>query len=65
MPVNEVALALLVGVTVGAIFSLVGLPIPAPRALSGVMGIIGIYLGYKLATYLTANWDQIASLLSF
>lgn len=40
--------ALLTGLAVGALFSLMDFPIPAPRAFSGLLGIIGIYLGYKL-----------------
>lgn len=41
--------ALAVGIVVGLIFSRLGLPIPAPPALAGVLGIIGIYVGYKLS----------------
>jgi XapX domain-containing protein len=33
---------------VGAVFSFFKLPIPAPPALPGVVGIIGIYLGFKV-----------------
>lgn len=40
--------ALAVGLTVGLLFQRLGLPIPAPTALAGVLGIIGIYLGYRL-----------------
>jgi XapX domain-containing protein len=42
---NEVILALLVGLIVGVIFSWLKLPVPAPPVLSGVAGIVGIYLG--------------------
>ncbi len=42
------ALALLTGLLTGALFKFVGVPIPAPPELPGIMGIIGIYLGYKL-----------------
>ena len=41
-------LALIVGIIVGFIFSLFKLPIPAPNAIEGVLGIIGIFIGYKL-----------------
>ncbi len=41
--------ALAVGVIVGFIFSRLGLPIPAPPALAGLLGIVGIYLGYRLS----------------
>lgn len=40
--------ALAVGLTVGLLFQRLGLPIPAPTALAGVLGIVGIYLGYRL-----------------
>lgn len=39
--------ALITGLVVGSLFALLDLPIPAPRAFSGILGIIGIYLGYK------------------
>lgn len=41
-----VLLALLTGFVVGFIFALFKLPIPAPPAISGVMGIVGIYIGF-------------------
>ncbi|WP_371186531.1 XapX domain-containing protein [Thalassotalea maritima] len=43
--VQEVLLALLAGFIVGVLFSFLKLPIPAPPVLSGVMGIVGVYLG--------------------
>jgi XapX domain-containing protein len=49
MPVLEIK-ALAVGVVVGLIFSRLGLPIPAPPALAGVLGIVGIWLGYRIST---------------
>jgi XapX domain-containing protein len=45
---REVIFALLTGIIVGFIFALLNLPIPAPPALAGVTGIVGVYLGYKL-----------------
>ncbi len=45
---QEIILALIAGLAVGFIFALIKLPIPAPPALSGIMGIVGIFLGYKL-----------------
>ncbi|UTV27239.1 XapX domain-containing protein [Photobacterium atrarenae] len=41
----EVLLALMAGFIVGVLFSAIKLPIPAPPVLSGVMGIVGVYLG--------------------
>lgn len=45
---KEILLALLTGIIVGFVFALFKLPIPAPPALAGITGIVGIYLGYKL-----------------
>ncbi len=42
---KEVLLALLAGIIVGILFKLIKLPLPAPPVLSGVAGIVGIYLG--------------------
>lgn len=42
---QEVLLAVLAGFLVGVLFSAIKLPIPAPPVLSGVMGIVGVYLG--------------------
>jgi XapX domain-containing protein len=43
--------ALVTGLLTGAIFAVLNLPIPAPSALAGVLGIVGIFLGYVLVTY--------------
>ena len=43
----EILLALIVGIVVGIIFSACKLPVPAPPALAGVIGIAGIYLGAR------------------
>ncbi|MBG9451936.1 XapX domain-containing protein [Cytobacillus firmus] len=42
-----VLLSILTGFVVGFVFAFMKLPIPAPPALPGIMGIIGIYLGFK------------------
>ena len=39
-----------VGIVVGLVLSRLSLPIPAPPTLAGVLGIVGIYLGYKLSS---------------
>jgi XapX domain-containing protein len=44
---KEIIFALLTGFFVGFIFAMFRLPIPAPPALAGIMGIVGIYLGFK------------------
>ncbi|HIF9094371.1 TPA: XapX domain-containing protein [Photobacterium damselae] len=41
----EVMVATVAGFAVGIFFSALKLPIPAPPVLSGVMGIVGVYLG--------------------
>ncbi len=45
---KEIILSFLTGFITGLIFSFLKLPIPAPQSLAGVMGIIGIFLGYFL-----------------
>ncbi|MGI6126743.1 MAG: XapX domain-containing protein [Planifilum sp.] len=40
-------LSTLTGFVAGFVFSLFRLPIPAPPALAGIFGILGIYLGYQ------------------
>jgi XapX domain-containing protein len=42
-----VLLSILTGFLVGFVFAFMKLPIPAPPALPGIMGIVGIYLGFK------------------
>lgn len=42
---QELALAVVAGFVVGILFSALKLPIPAPPVLSGVLGIVGVYLG--------------------
>lgn len=39
---------LILGMIVGAIFKFFNQPIPAPSAIAGILGIVGIYLGYVL-----------------
>lgn len=43
--INVILLSLLTGLIVGILFTALKLPLPAPNALAGVMGIVGIYLG--------------------
>ncbi|MFV9510377.1 XapX domain-containing protein [Tepidibacillus sp. LV47] len=45
---KEILLSTLTGSIVGFIFAFFKLPIPAPPAIAGIMGIIGIFLGYQL-----------------
>ncbi|MGP3778477.1 XapX domain-containing protein [Halanaerobium saccharolyticum] len=45
---NQAFLAAISGLIVGGLFSFLKLPIPAPPTLSGVMGIVGIYVGFMI-----------------
>ena len=49
----EILKALFTGIITGVIFALFKLPIPAPPALAGVVGIVGIFLGFIIVRYLT------------
>ena len=51
MDVSIAALALVTGLVTGAIFGFLQVPIPAPPEIPGVLGIVGIYLGYKLVEW--------------
>lgn len=42
---TDVLIALATGAFVGILFSVLKLPLPAPPVLSGIAGIVGIYLG--------------------
>ncbi len=53
---SEILLALVAGVLVGAIFSAVKLPLPAPPVLSGIIGIVGIYLGGHLYQWILKSF---------
>jgi XapX domain-containing protein len=41
-----------VGLVVGLVFGFVKLPVPAPPTLAGVLGVVGISLGWRIATWL-------------
>ena len=55
--INIVLLSILTGFIVGVLFTALKLPLPAPNALAGVMGIVGIYLG-------AIAWPHISKLFS-
>ncbi|ELY44440.1 XapX domain-containing protein [Natronorubrum sulfidifaciens] len=57
-----IALGLLTGTLTGAFFALFDVPIPAPPELPGLMGIIGIYVGYKLVQAADISIDVLDSL---
>lgn len=42
----EPLVALLVGTILGSTFHLLHLPVPAPPSVAGVVGVVGVSLGY-------------------
>jgi XapX domain-containing protein len=48
----QYGLPLLTGLIVGLIFGFAKLPIPAPIVFEGIVGIVGIWGGYKLVPYI-------------
>ena len=50
---SEEVKATFAGLFVGALFTLLKLPIPAPPVLSGVLGIVGVWFGHILTKRLT------------
>jgi XapX domain-containing protein len=49
---REILLSLLFGGVTGVLFSMFSLPVPAPANVAGVMGIVGLFLGYVIGQYL-------------
>jgi XapX domain-containing protein len=45
---KDIILSLITGSVCGAAFAVFKLPVPAPPMISGLMGILGLWLGYKL-----------------
>ncbi|CCQ33410.1 XapX domain-containing protein [Halorhabdus tiamatea] len=62
MNVTLVALATLTGLLTGIVFGFFDVPIPAPPSLAGVMGIVGIFLGYRLMSSLPYGIDLLDAL---
>lgn len=50
MNIQEYLLPLITGGVVGAVFSLAGTTVPAPPNIPGVLGVVGITLGYMVVT---------------
>lgn len=55
-------LALATGFLAGAAFAAIGAPIPAPPTIAGVLGIVGIYLGFRFVEYLGVGYDLLGAL---
>jgi len=49
---KEIILSTLTGSACGIVFALLKLPVPAPPVMSGVMGIVGLWIGYTFITNL-------------
>ena len=45
---RDLIVSLAVGTAVGMVFAVMRLPVPAPPSVAGVMGILGIFIGYSL-----------------
>lgn len=60
----QLVLALLTGIVAGALFSVIRLSIPAPPTLPGVLGIVGIFLGYKGVEWAGVHIDIVEVLSS-
>lgn len=50
-------LALLTGLLTGGLFRFLSVPIPAPPELPGLLGIVGLFLGYKIIDHLGIGVD--------
>jgi XapX domain-containing protein len=45
-------MATLTGLAVGVLFSFLKLPLPAPPTLAGVMGIVGMFVGFVIMNHI-------------
>lgn len=52
---KEALLALITGGICGAVFAFLRLPVPAPPVLPGVLGVVGVFAGYRLVLMLLAR----------
>ncbi|NLJ99702.1 MAG: XapX domain-containing protein [Clostridia bacterium] len=52
---KTVILSLFTGVFAGFLFSMLKLPIPAPATFAGVMGIVGLFLGFLMGKIIRAK----------
>jgi XapX domain-containing protein len=50
------------GLATGALFRFLQIPIPAPPNSAGILGIVGIYLGYRLVQTLDVGFDLLGAL---
>lgn len=59
---NDIVLALLTGTVIGGLFRFLDIAIPAPPNLAGVMGIVGLFLGYKIVDHFGWSVDVVSAL---
>ncbi|MEF8842994.1 MAG: XapX domain-containing protein [Haloarculaceae archaeon] len=62
MNLGLTVLAFLTGLLAGGVFAFLEVPIPAPPTLSGVLGIVGIYVGFKFVQFAGASFDLLGAL---
>lgn len=62
MSTQLTVLALLTGLFAGAFFRFLHVPIPAPPELPGIMGIVGIFVGYRLIDHFNVGIDVLEAL---
>ncbi|MEM7144608.1 MAG: DUF1427 family protein [Verrucomicrobiota bacterium] len=53
---TTILLALLAGIILGAVFTAIKLPLPAPHTIAGVMGIVGIFVGGYLYHWIATTF---------
>ena len=51
---KDILMTTFVGAVTGGIFSAFKLPIPAPPVFAGLMGIVGLWIGYAIVTKVMA-----------
>lgn len=56
------AFAFLTGLVTGGVFAFLEVPIPAPPNLAGVLGIVGIFVGFKLVEATGVGFDVLGAL---
>lgn len=59
---TQIGLALATGLLAGGVFRLVEAPVPAPPTAAGVMGIVGLFLGYRVVDALGYSVDILGRL---
>lgn len=50
---KDIMIALFAGLIIGAIFKFFKLPVPVPHGIGGIVGIIGMFIGSEIVTYIS------------